>query len=98
MMEWISLKEEFPMYGDNVNIITTDGEWFYIMHEDHGKLWFTYPSKFTGYEDEDDIINRLTHWSFIPYPNQPERSKREDVQQCTMRCSEHCGNTVREAQ
>lgn len=30
--------------------------------------------------------------------NQPERSKREDSQHCEMRCSEHCGNTVREAQ
>lgn len=28
---------------------------------------------------------------------QPERSKREDSQ-CEMRCSEHCGNTVREVQ
>lgn len=27
--------------------------------------------------------------------NQPERSKREDSQKCEMRCSEHCGNTVR---
>lgn len=27
--------------------------------------------------------------------HQPERSKREDSQQCEMRCSEHCGNTVR---
>jgi hypothetical protein len=32
------------------------------------------------------------------FPNQPERSKREDSQKCEMRCSEHCGNTVREAQ
>jgi hypothetical protein len=30
--------------------------------------------------------------------NQPERSKREDSQECEMRCSEHCGNTVREVQ
>jgi hypothetical protein len=35
---------------------------------------------------------------FIQKLNQPERSKREDSQQCEMRCSEHCGNTVREAQ
>ena len=27
---------------------------------------------------------------------QPERSKREDSQKCEMRCSEHCGNTVRD--
>lgn len=29
---------------------------------------------------------------------QPDRSKREDSQKCEMRCSEHCGNTVREVQ
>ncbi len=29
---------------------------------------------------------------------QPERSKREDSHSCEMRCSEHCGNTVREVQ
>jgi hypothetical protein len=29
--------------------------------------------------------------------NQPERSKRENSQ-CEMRCSEHCGNTMREVQ
>ncbi len=27
---------------------------------------------------------------------QPERSKREDSRLCEMRCSEHCGNTVRD--
>ena len=32
------------------------------------------------------------------YTYQPERSKREDSQECEMRCSEHCGNTVREVQ
>ena len=30
--------------------------------------------------------------------NQPERSKREDSSTDEMRCSEHCGNTVSEAQ
>jgi hypothetical protein len=32
------------------------------------------------------------------YPSQPERSKREDSRQCEIRCSEHCGNTMREVQ
>ncbi len=38
-------------------------------------------------------------WLFIynNYLNQPERSKRENSQS-EMRCSEHCGNTVREVQ
>ena len=30
--------------------------------------------------------------------NQPKRSKRENSQKCEMRCSEHCGNTMREVQ
>ena len=33
-----------------------------------------------------------------PEVNQPKRSKREDSPKCEMRCSEHCGNTVREVQ
>ena len=33
----------------------------------------------------------------IQISDQPERSKREDSQKCEMRCSEHCGNTVRES-
>ena len=32
----------------------------------------------------------------VKISNQPERSKREDSQKCEMRCSEHCGNTVRD--
>lgn len=28
--------------------------------------------------------------------DQPERSKREDSQKCEMRCSEHCGNTMKD--
>jgi len=32
------------------------------------------------------------------FHNQPERSKREDSSKDEMRCSEHCGNTMREVQ
>jgi hypothetical protein len=35
---------------------------------------------------------------FDVYFMQPERSKREESQECGMRCSKHCGNTVREVQ
>jgi hypothetical protein len=28
-------------------------------------------------------------WQEFPFPNQPERSKREEAQECAMRCSEH---------
>ena len=40
-----------------------------------------------GWEDATKLW-----WAYFDF--QPERSKREDSQQCEMRCSEHCGNTV----
>ena len=43
------------------------------------------------YKNLNDILFKV-HMDFI----QPERSKREDSQKCEMRCSEHCGNTVRD--
>lgn len=43
-----------------------------------------------SYERMSGLIDKF----FDQY--QPERSKREDSQQCEMRCSEHCGNTVRD--
>ncbi len=71
--------------------------------------------------EENNIIPHSFWWTYakdFPFPDQPERSKREDsVKQATvpnitnddwkpfgcgcsteMRCSEHCGNTVREVQ
>jgi len=36
--------------------------------------------------------------NFSLFCDQPERSKREDSSKDEMRCSEHCGNTVREVQ
>jgi hypothetical protein len=33
---------------------------------------------------------------WIEFNHQPERSKREDSQNCEMRCSEHCSNAVRD--
>ena len=41
------------------------------------------------------VLSIYTHFVII---NQPERSKREESQECGMRCSKHCGNTVREVQ
>ena len=53
---------------------------------------------------EDIFLCDACFQSFIKFV-QPERSKREDLpclckdyDWCKMRCSEHCGNTVREAQ
>jgi len=63
-----------------------------------------------GFLDANDQLMHSNFW--YPLPNQPERSKREDCDRCTklqepingccyteisqMRCSEHCGNTVRD--
>ena len=51
------------------------------------------------------LLKEFSHWMRLPLiHNQPERSKREDLCLCgllekyKMRCSEHCGNTVREVQ
>jgi len=44
------------------------------------------------------ITERLVATKTVQFTNhnQPERSKREDSHKCEMRCSEHCGNTVRD--
>jgi len=47
-------------------------------------------------DDRWKEFSDYSYWMLIA-KNQPERSKRENSQ-CEMRCSEHCGNTVREAQ
>lgn len=54
-----------------------------------------------GQNGIEDFIDEIFAYkvNFCPYcglSSQPERSKREDSQVCEMRCSEHCGNTVRD--
>jgi hypothetical protein len=78
-----------PKLGDKVWVETKDGV-FMAQY----CLWdFTVPTsghfEFRG--NDFDVI------AWMPYTNdQPERSKREDSQVCEMRCSEHCGNTMRD--
>ena len=53
----------------------------------------------TGMRDCWNFLCEKDHlWRSDEIHNQPERSKREDSPKCEMRCSEHCGDTVREAQ
>ncbi len=59
---------------------------------------FSLESEFVDNVNRTDLFNKEEFDYYILIPNQPERSKREDSQKCEMRCSEHCGNTVREAQ
>ena len=72
-MEWKSLKDNFPTYGDNVKILTTDGKDVYVMYEDHNELWFISET----YENEGIISDRLTHWAFLKDVPLPNKSKGE---------------------
>lgn len=65
---------------------------YIIIYGPQTDLYFILSSiKYNG-----SISPAVTHWSYLP--DQPERSKREDSSKDEMRCSEHCGNTVREVQ
>ena len=46
---------------------------------------------FSGIGEFGITIPKHAYWNL-----QPERSKREDSSRDEMRCSEHCGNTVRD--
>ncbi len=48
--------------------------------------WYSFPGK-QKIDDSNDFL-------WIELNDQPERSKREDSQECEMRCSEHCRNAV----
>jgi len=78
-----------------INDVTITSFWRYkhssgfvgvILFED-GK-WYSFPGKVE--------IDNTNDFLWIELYDQPERSKREDSQKCEMRCSEHCGNTVRD--
>lgn len=68
------------------------------------KQVFVYNSDFPEPEHEYyylffDDLRDFDYWlpkRYEPCDCQPERSKREDSQECEMRCSEHCGDTVRD--
>lgn len=55
-------------------------------------------NEYPGWRDYQNtsLLEDVTHWAYKP--ERPERSKREDSLKDEMRCSEHCGNTVREVQ
>jgi hypothetical protein len=124
-LNWIDPRDKLPDEGQLV-ILNHEGHNFYIAtykkHEDYQNGIFVL-------NEEDDFIPcKLRKCDYIPisnsndiFNNQPERSKREDLDcnNCKeivrlmkyelspktlalidiskMRCSEHCGNTVREA-
>lgn len=96
MIKWIDVYTQSPEIGDEVLVLFGNqnpnkedpeislGHW-------NGK-WFS-----------DKLLQNLFTKYWFPITckshlviNQPERSKREDSQKCEMRCSEHCGNTVRD--
>lgn len=92
-MKWIKFSDEFPLYGENVQFLVSDGKEVWICYEEHEKLYFTSETN----ENEFEIERRLTHWCLlenVSLPNQPERSKREDIEitDCkTCKCVCHNG-------
>ena len=111
-MEWISVKDRLPEHCEGVlvcgkgalsgshniyvmqfaELFCGDNKWHFTSNFNESEV--TAP-----YSDCGDVlhIDNIEYWSELPpQPNQPERSKREDSQECEMRCSEHCGNTVRD--
>jgi len=75
----LNLNVDYPAFWYKKSI--DDGKnWFWLCAECDDNFCALYREKL-----------RFLFKEFI----QPERSKREDSHSCEMRCSEHCGNTVR---
>ena len=80
------------------------------MRNDHIEVKFKYAYSQKGFKNTLEIIESIVDAlnDLNEKRDQPERSKREEVCDCrpvyestgklitTMRCSEHCGNTVRD--
>jgi len=92
-MKWISIKDGFPSYRDQLILIWHPECIF--SPADKGLDMISYSGDCFKYYDKNILDDRceVKYWMSI---DQPERSKREDSQSCEMRCSEHCGNTVRD--
>jgi len=85
-MEWIKIIDKSKQLPSG-SFIATDGKRFLL----------STCRRFNGCCEMH--LSESTHYillSDIKFHDQPERSKREDSHKCEMRCSEHCGNTVRD--
>jgi len=95
MIKWIN-KRDKKWNCEHVNkndvLIEKDGELFFYL-TDYPEPTGEYKYVFVSDLLENQFFNNRI---YDPCDCQPERSKREDSQQCEMRCSEHCGNTMRD--
>jgi hypothetical protein len=106
-VKWLPIKRAQPPRYKNVMIygyIDGGNHGTDIAFWDQGKdenkelnVWYSYR--------ENIVIAQwyeVEYWCHLPNfcnsitTDRPERSKREDSQECEMRCSEHCGNTMRD--
>jgi len=84
-MKWIANKRNSPIY------IWKDDCWY---NEDDKLIY--YPNFTTNMWESMENKIPFRKKVYIFETDQPERSKREDPK--GMRCSEHCGNIVKEVQ
>ena len=107
-MEWKSIEDKLPNHNDLVIIIHRTLNVCVCIYKELEKTSIFVPIKEMRFLSEkyfesndwysiEECFDKSYIDSWIQFPsNQPERSKREDSQKCEMRCSEHCGNTVRD--
>jgi len=98
-MKWNHILDKQPEDGESIIQIDPPYEGHYCigMRDYYQKCSF---KEVLEFYNQNEL--KLDFWWIsaidFPFPDQPERSKREDSSIEEMRCSEHCGNTVREVQ
>jgi hypothetical protein len=97
-LEWFKTGESFLFTGlSNIEFPYNTLEYVQTQIKDTPSHWY---STFNAMMGEDKCIyydeEVLYEFPYVRVYDQPERSKREDSRKCEMRCSEHCGNTVRD--
>jgi hypothetical protein len=91
-MKWISMASGMNPKSNAVLFRRINGE-FILAYRRYGKFYTQDGKNILDYGITLDVWMDIDN-DISPFQNQPERSKREDSQECEMRCSEHCGNTV----
>lgn len=85
---WISFDEQEPFCFNSVFL--TDGK----------KVWFDKSYEWSTYSSEYAEDKGPTHWisplSLLPFIEESLKKRFICQHPCEMRCSEHCGNTVRD--
>lgn len=74
-MEWRNLKNNFPITGDTVVILVSDGKNVYTAYEDKEQIWFHCDPR----ENYDAILDRLTHWAYLTDIPLPENHNKDNI-------------------